>query len=58
MIRFLKNLAPFVYLTYPDPDGTEKTIECYRGDIKGNMYHYDGASGSMWKEFSCSFIER
>lgn len=58
MMMFLKDLEPFVQLTYPDPDGSEKTITCYRGDIKGNMYKYDAQSGHIWKEFSCSFIER
>ena len=58
MIRFLKSLPPYCYLRYPDPDGTTPTIECYRGDIKSGMYHYDPISGSIWKDTSTSFTER
>jgi hypothetical protein len=58
MIRFLKGLPPYCYMMYPDPDGSIQTIECYRGDIKSSMYHYDLDSGSIWKETSTSFTER
>lgn len=58
MISLLKSLPPFFYCEYPDPDGSMRVIECYRGDIKTSMYRYDSASNSLWKETSCNFIER
>ena len=58
MISLLEGLPPFFYCQYPDPDGTTKTMECYRGDIKVNMFRYDTTNGNLWKEATCNFIER
>jgi len=58
MMSLLMNLPPFFYCSYPSPDGTVRNMECYRGDIKDSMYHYDANSGNIWKECSTSFIER
>ena len=58
MIALLKSLPPFFYCQYPDPDGSNKSMECYRGDIKTNMFRYDAESGNLWKEMTCNFIER
>lgn len=58
MLALLKSLPPFFYCEYPDPSGSMKVIECYRGDIKTNMYRYDPNTGSIWKETTCNFIQR
>lgn len=58
MIALLISLPPFFYCEYPSPDGTTKQMECYRGDVKDTMYHYDAVSGSIWKNASVNFIER
>lgn len=58
MISILKSLPPFFYCEYLDGDGTTKQMECYRGDIKRNLYRYDSESGHIWKETTVNFIER
>lgn len=58
LINILMNLPPFFYCMFPDATNTMRTMECYRGDIKANVYRYDPANGNIWKDKSCNFIER
>lgn len=58
MISILKTLPPFFYCEYPCPDGTTQTMECYRGDVKANLFRYDPVNGNIWKDTTVNFIER
>lgn len=58
MIALLKSLPPFFYCEYLSGDNTVRTMECYRGDIKRNLFRYDPATNKIWKDTTVAFIER
>lgn len=60
LIRILKSLPPFFYISYPDPGGTYESMECYRGDITVSLTHYDYTDWreNIWRDLTVNFIER
>lgn len=58
LVAMLMSLPPFFYCQFPDATNTTRVMECYRGDIKANIFRYDPVHGNIWKEKSCNFIER
>lgn len=60
LIRILKSLPPFFYLSYPDPGGTYEEMECYRGDISVSLAHYDFTDWrqNVWRDLTVNFIQR
>ena len=49
--------APFHTLRYPDPQGAERTITVYVGDIKESAWHIVGGE-RFWTGVSINLIEQ
>jgi len=59
MITLFRGLTrDFFEVTYPDPDGSERTIQAYLSPITCSMLNYDSGNGASWRNFKVSMIER
>lgn len=59
LYRLLDNLPEYFRVTYPHPDGSQRTITAYRSaELSAKMYSVVGNRSSAWKQIKCSFVEQ